>query len=87
MFSVGLNPSPTVTFTAPDDLCIDAGAQNWPWWRTSASWKLDGVNFDDGGVATGTLDYDELNNRNFIDWSISVSGGSLNVSSLNYLFS
>jgi hypothetical protein len=27
MFSVGLNPSPTVTFTAPDDLCIDAGAQ------------------------------------------------------------
>jgi len=38
------------------------------------TWNLDGVNFDDGGVATGNFVFDADTNT-VLDWNISVSGG------------
>ena len=38
------------------------------------TWTLDNVTFDDGGVASGTFDYDASRNL-ILDWNINVSGG------------
>jgi hypothetical protein len=38
------------------------------------TWTLDNVTFDDGGIATGTFDYDASSNS-IVDFNITVSGG------------
>jgi surface protein len=73
---------PIVTFTAPDDVSVDAGVQSdlsggSPMTKTTdvVNWVINGVTFDDGGTITGNFNYDATSGT-ISDWSIVVTGGN-----------
>jgi len=73
-----------VIFTAPADLCIDAGVQTGLSGGSpvtsdpTITWTLDEVVFSDGGTATGYFTVDPMTNG-IIDWTTTVSGGNTGI--------